>query len=592
MSATPRALPAPSVLLAERNRPLRLLVCAMLAAILYLPALGRPALWEPDEGRYAEIAREMVLAHDYVTPRDNWVRYFEKPPLVYWAEALSIKLIGANELAVRLPAALASVAEVTVTAALGEAMFGASVGLAAAIVLALSPLVFGFARFATLDPALALFITAALGAFWAAARAPGFDSAAGRRWFLLSGAMTAAGTLTKGPVALVLTGAVGLAWLLGQRRAREILRMPWLGAIAIYTAIAAPWFVVAARRNPEFLRFFFIHEHVERYLENAEHGWGPYFFVGVVIAGTWPWIFFVPMGLRELMRVRGGGDESEARARRPDARASLAFLLWWFGIILVFFSIPRAKLGSYILPALPPLAIVAGYALCRLPRLKVSSLRKLFGTLALLNLAATAAIAIARAYFASQGESLLLTDALAAMAALTAASLACLAIAWRGSNVTAAIGALALGAVVALGVMGKARMDAEPLGSYRELAHAIVPYLAPGCRLASYHHFVQSLPFYTGYREALVDYRGELAPFGLGPDARESFIATDAGLAQLWHGPGCAVLVVNQNDLPHVRALLGPGATIIGCGGKKLALYNRAIAEPAGARFCKPDPSS
>jgi 4-amino-4-deoxy-L-arabinose transferase-like glycosyltransferase len=592
MSATPRALPAPSVLLAERNRPLRLLVCAMLAAILYLPALGRPALWEPDEGRYAEIAREMVLAHDYMTPRDNWVRYFEKPPLVYWAEALSIKLIGANELAVRLPAALASVAEVAVTVALGEAMFGAAVGLAAAMVLGLSPLVFGFARFATLDPALALFITAALGAFWAAARAPGFDSAAGRRWFLLSAAITAAGTLTKGPVALVLTGAVGLAWLLAQRRAREILRMPWLGAIAIYTAMAAPWFVVAARRNPEFLRFFFIHEHVERYLENAEHGWGPYFFVGVVIAGMWPWIFFVPMGVRELMRVRGGGDESEARARRPDARASLAFLLRWFGIILVFFSIPRAKLGSYILPALPPLAIVAGYALCRLPRLEVSSLRKLFGALALLNLAATAAIAIARAYFASQGESVLLTDALAAMAALTAASLVCLAIAWRGSYVTAAIGALALGAVVALGVMGKARMDAEPLGSYRELAHAIVPYLAPGCRLASYRHFVQSLPFYTGYREALVDYRGELAPFSLGPDARESFIATDAGLAQLWHGLGCAVLVVNQNDLPHVRALLGPGATIIGCGGKKLALYNRAIAEPAGARFCKPDPSS
>jgi 4-amino-4-deoxy-L-arabinose transferase-like glycosyltransferase len=348
--------------------------------------------------------------------------------------------------------------------------------------------------------------------------------------------------------------------------------------------------VLAARRNPEFLRFFFIHEHVERYLENAEHGWGPYFFVGVVMAGMWPWIFFVPMGVRELMRVRGGGDESEARARRPDARASLAFLLWWFGIILVFFSIPRAKLGSYILPALPPLAIIAGYALCRLPRLKVSSLRKLFGTLALLNLAATAAVAIAGAYFASQGESLLLTDALAAMAALTAASLACLAIAWRGSYVTAAIGALALGAVVALGVMGKARMDAEPLGSYRELAHAIVPYLAPGCRLASYHHFVQSLPFYTGYREALVDYRGELAPFGLGPDARESFIATDAGLAQLWHGPGCAVLVVNQNDLPHVRALLGSGATIIGCEGKKLALSNRAIAEPTGARLCTPNP--
>src|SRR5277367_1032979 len=107
------------------NRPLRLTLYALLAALLYLPALGRPALWEPDEGRYAEIAREMVLAHDYVTPRDDWVRYFEKPPLVYWAEAISIKLLGLNEFAVRLPAALSSVAEVAVTAALGEAMLGA-----------------------------------------------------------------------------------------------------------------------------------------------------------------------------------------------------------------------------------------------------------------------------------------------------------------------------------------------------------------------------------------------------------------------------------------------------------------------------------
>jgi 4-amino-4-deoxy-L-arabinose transferase-like glycosyltransferase len=390
-------------------------------------------------------------------------------------------------------------------------------------------------------------------------------------------------------VAVVLPGAIGLAWLLAERRAREILRMPWLGAIAIYAAIAAPWFVLAALRNPEFPRFFFIHEHVERYLENAEHGWGPYFFVLVVIAGMWPWICFVPMGVRELMRARGGEDAAEASRRQPDARGSLAFLLWWFGIILIFFSIPRAKLGSYILPAIPPLAIVAGYALCRLSRLEVSSLRRLFGTLALLNLGATAAVAFARVYFDSQSESTLLADAFAAIGALTAASLVCLAIVWRGRNAAAAAGALALGVVMALGVMGKARMDAQPLGSYRELARSIEPYLGPGCRLSSYRHFVQSLPFYTGHREALVDYRGELAPFGRSSDARESFIATDADLAQLWRGPGCTVLVVNRNDLPHVRALLGSEATVVGCEGKKLALYSRAIPEPAGARLCTPD---
>jgi 4-amino-4-deoxy-L-arabinose transferase-like glycosyltransferase len=576
-------------ILAERRRPLRLFVCAMLAAILYLPALGRPALWEPDEGRYAEIAREMVLTRDYVTPRDNWVRYFEKPPLGYWATALSIRLLGANEFAVRLPAALSSAAEVVATAALGEAMFGAAAGLAAAMLLALCPLVFAFARFATLDPALAFFVTAALGAFWVAAHAPGFDSAAGRRWFLLSAALAAAGTLTKGPVALVLTGAVGFAWMLAQRRAREMLRMPWLRAIAIYAAISAPWFVLAARRNPEFLRFFFIHEHVERYLSNAEHGWGPYFFVVVAIAGTWPWICFVPMGIRELMRARGCDGETSQSERSPDARGALAFALWWFGIIFVFFSIPRSKLGSYILPAIPPLAIVAGYALSRLPRLEVSDLRKLFSTIALLDLAATAAVVIALTHFASQAEPVA-GDAFAAMAALTAGSLVCLAVAWRGRNVAIAISALALGVVVALGVMAKARMDAQPLGSYRELARAITPYLGPGCRMASYRHFVQSLPFYTGHREALVCYRGELAPFGLGDDARESFIATDAELAQLWRGAGCAILIVNRDDLQQLRAPLGPTGAIVGCEGKKLALYNHAVAPPASARLCTAPP--
>src|SRR5579871_4677781 len=174
-----------------RQRALRLGFIAAAALILYLPGLGRPALWEPDEGRYGEIAREMYLSGDYVTPRDDFVRYFEKPPLVYWAEAASIHIFGMNEFAVRLPAALFSVGEVVVTAALAEVMFGEAVGILAAIALALSPLFFGFARFATLDPALAFFMTAALGTFWMAARARDFGVGAGRRWFLISAAMLA-----------------------------------------------------------------------------------------------------------------------------------------------------------------------------------------------------------------------------------------------------------------------------------------------------------------------------------------------------------------------------------------------------------------
>ena len=485
----------------------------------------------------------------------------------------------------RLPAALASVAEVAVTAALGEAMFGAAIGLAAAMVLALSPLVFGFARFATLDPALALFVTAALGAFWAAARAPGFDSAAGRRWFLLSAAMTAAGTLTKGPVALVLTGAVGLAWLAGgATRARDCPDAVARRDRNLYVAVAAPWFVIASRRNPEFLRFFFIHEHVERYLENTEHGWGPYFFVMVVIAGMWPWIFFVPIGraradacaaratmkpddprggrMREARsRLRSGGSGSSWSSSRSRAPSSART------------SCPRFR-RSRSWPAMRSAACLDS---------KCRAVRRLFGALALLNLAATAAVAIARVYFASQAAvRAACRCASRRMAALTAASFVGLAIAWRGRNVAAATGALALGVTVALGVMVKARMDAQPLGSYRELAHAIDavprPRMPPGVispfrPIAAILHRPSRGPGRLSRRAGAVWPRPRRA--------RELYREPTPISRRLWRGPGCAVLVVNRSDLPHIRALLGSGATIVGCEGKKLALYNRAIAEPA-----------
>ncbi len=195
------------------NRSLRLALYALLAAIIYLPGLGRPALWEPDEGRYAEIAREMVVSGDYVTPRDDLELYFEKPPLVYWANAASIKIFGVNEFAVRLPAALFSIGQVVVTAALAEVMLGATAGLLAALALSLSPLFFGFARFATLDPALAFFLTAGLAAFYVAARDDSFSLPSSRKWMMISAAMLALGTLAKGPVALILGGAIAVAWL-------------------------------------------------------------------------------------------------------------------------------------------------------------------------------------------------------------------------------------------------------------------------------------------------------------------------------------------------------------------------------------------
>ena len=242
----------------------RLAICGLIAGVLYLPALGSPALWEPDEGRYAEIAREMLRSADYITPRDDWVRYFEKPPLMYWATAASIRMLGENEFALRLPAALFSVGEVVVTCAIADQMFGLSAGLLAALALALSPLVWGFAMFLTLDPALFLPFSspprsAASGPL---AAVPGFRSRTARRWLIAAAVMTAMGTLTKGPVALAVFGGVALIYMLIEKRLRELAAIPWFECILVYAAIVVPWFAAVAALNPEFLGYFFLHEHL------------------------------------------------------------------------------------------------------------------------------------------------------------------------------------------------------------------------------------------------------------------------------------------------------------------------------------------
>jgi 4-amino-4-deoxy-L-arabinose transferase-like glycosyltransferase len=548
----------------------RVLLCAAVTALLYLPALGRAGLWEPDEGRYAEIAREMVLSGDYVTPRNDWVRYFEKPPFQYWATAASIKLLGQSEFAVRLPAALTSIAEVAVTEALGEAMFGAEVGLLGALALALSPLFFGYARFATPDPALAFFITAGLAAFYMAARAPDFGRGSGRLWFILSAALLALGTLVKGPIALLLAGAIGLIYILAEGRGREIARIPWIGCALAYSIIAVPWFVLVAMRNPGFLRFFFIHEHVQRYLDSTEHGWGPYFFVMVVGGGMWPWLYFMPLGATELRQTGTGSTD-------PRRKSAIRFLLIWFGLIFVFFSIPRSKLGSYILPAIAPLAIIAGLGLSRLRRLSTKRMRRMLGGFLLLN-AMFAATAIG--VFAWIGwirhrlPTALATDGMLVGVCFFLGAAGAFLIVRRGRSGHAAVAAIAIGTLAVMGVMAKAREDAAPLGSYRELARAVKPHLADSrCVLASYRHFVQSLPFYTGRREALVAYRSELAPFSESAGAKASFIDTDGALSTLWRSK-CVVLIANRKDLPHLAGLLTPRRNIIGCEGKKVALYN------------------
>jgi len=165
-------------------------------------------------------------------------------------------------------------------------------------------------------------------------------------------------------------------------------------------------------------------------------------------------------------------------------------------------------------------------------------------------------------------------DLMVGVGAMALGAIAAFAL-WRAISATMpAIGMIALGMLVALGTMVKAREDAAPLNSYRRLASAIARELRPGCVMASYRHHVQALPFYTGWREALVGYRGELAPWGSGSEAAPSFIATDADLRARWNSGGCVILVINRRDFSRFGVTLKPPPRQIAAEGQKLAVTN------------------
>ncbi len=574
------------------------LLLAAFALIIYLPALGRPPLWEPDEGRYAEVAREMVISGDYVTPHNNFVRYLEKPPLVYWITAACLRVFGHDEFAVRLQAALASAGQVGITAALGERMFGPATGILSGIALALSPLFFAFSRFATPDPALAFFFAAAMGCVYAGFRGGDWARGVDVKWLVTGAGMLALGTLTKGPVALVLAAVIVFLWLLVERRLKLVLELPWLRCLSLYLCLTLPWFVIVGLRNPGFVKFFLIHEHFQRYVENTEHSWGLWFYVPITIAGTWPWFYFILFAVVPIATLQsywpfgktcGGSTASLEGAPSLEGttkfwRAGLHFLAIWFGVVFVFFSIPRSKLGEYILPGLPPLAILAGRGMLITGNYKMIVRRRIFRVFAAINI--TAALVLILLGFVI--PSVPLKQALSGdsrIIALILIAMGIVSVLLTSSTTPVRVLGLVIIVLMEMGTAIHARERVASLVSYRQLAGAISRYAGSRCKLMSFGHFEQALPFYTGLREVLVNYRGELQPFG--PRAATgSVFATNVQLRDAWRSGQCIVLVANRSDVSELARLLSAKPRPIGCEGKKVALTN---ADTGGNARCSVD---
>jgi 4-amino-4-deoxy-L-arabinose transferase-like glycosyltransferase len=336
-------------------------------AVLTLPNLGAPSLWDIDEGHNAEAAREMLDSGNWLVPTFNFQLRDHKPPLLYWLQIAAYEQFGVNEFSARLPSALAALMAVLLTYELGRFMLGSMVGLLAGVILASAAMFCAAAHFANPDSLLDALTVAAFYAFWRGLPRCADASRLNMIWIVLSSALTALAVLAKGPVGLLLPAAVVVLYLLGSRQLGLLLdfRLGW--AVVAFILLAVPWYVlVSSETKGEFTRGFFLTHNFGRFLSPMENHRGPiYYYLIVILLGLVPWSpFLVLAAFSEFKQVllrlrrRAVGGPSGATPQGQVSTPPAWFLASWIIVYMVFFSVSGTKLPNYILPIYPAAAIL------------------------------------------------------------------------------------------------------------------------------------------------------------------------------------------------------------------------------------------
>lgn len=322
----------------------------ILFMLFYFVWMGHYPFFIPDEGRYSEVAREMIESGDYITPRVNGVVFLDKPILYYWLQAIAMHLFGVNEWAVRFFPALCGILGCLATYLCGRTLYDRRTGILSAIILATTPLYYACAHYANLDLEVATWITCSLFLFLCGAQ----SNTSARAW-LLSSAFIFAGLafLTKGMIAIAFPGLIGLTWIVLTKRWHVLQTMPFVLGISLFLCVTLPWYTLVQMRNPAFLHYFFVTQQITRFLSagtfnNPAPIW---FYAPVVLLGFLPWTLFLLLAIMQY---------GKAKLISSAFQQNTLFFILWASIVFGFFSIPHSKTISYILPIFPPLALLVG----------------------------------------------------------------------------------------------------------------------------------------------------------------------------------------------------------------------------------------
>ncbi len=514
------------------------LACVFL--VLWFGALDEREFFHPDEGRYAEIPREMVASGDWITPRLNGLKYFEKPVLQYWITAVSYLALGEEEFVARLWPALAGFLTLLLVYRMGRRIAGVRAGVLAAAALATTFQFFVFSQIVTLDMGLSFFLTLALYGFLASQDRRVAPSQQRNSAIVMWSAMALA-VLSKGLVGVVLPALVLFAYIAIERDWKLLGRLHWGVGIPVFLLIALPWFVWVQVRNPEFFQFFFIREHFGRYaLDEHRRAGAWYYFLAMLLIGAlpWSWLYF------KAMFSSWRDSPINHFVINP-----LRLLILWVIAIVVFYSLSRSKLPGYILPVYPALAVLLG---CYVQRANMQLSHKLLLGIAALGVVVMAAAPLVTRIPKFADDADLITPfvgwAMAAGGILFASSV--VATATKARFPRFALPALGFGVLLALQVLVTGVESIEDQFSSETLVETALDEIGDfeaDVPFYSLDMYDQTMPHHLGRTLIVVKFRGELE-MGIARDPAKAVDSVEE-FRRRWQGHSQAYAIMPPTQL-------------------------------------------
>ncbi|MBU0744974.1 MAG: glycosyltransferase family 39 protein [Gammaproteobacteria bacterium] len=508
----------------------------LIVGALFGATLGRYPLSAPDGGRYAEIPREMVVTGDYITPHLNGVKYFEKPPLFYWLQAVSIKTLGANEVAASIANAIMALGCVLGVYFTGRKLYGRLSGMLAAFIFATSSLVFALTRVLTIDVTLTFFLSGSLCSFILATQLPLGTKRSLYLWLMY--ALAACAVMTKGLIGIVLLGIILICWITIFNEWRNLKNYRLLSGGFIFLLIALPWHILVQIKNPEFLRFYFLEQHFLRYFTDYASRSQKWWFLPVVsLVGLYPWMTFLPQTIVHNIPKHF----KELKQSKPTI-----FLLLWIACIYTFFSFSNSKLIPYILPIFPPIAMLIGnYFAANWQNNKSRQMDLGFYALFTLNIILAIA-AISASFILDFNEQAFTKQNLYFIAGIMVVGTLVTAIAYRRHNTSSGFFVMVLAAAT-LWLYFSPNITTINRQSIKPLITTMQQRLQPEDEVIVYRDYYQELPFYLKRIVTVAQYSGELA-FGIAHQDTSSWMIDEKTFWERWHSDRVVYLITGESN--------------------------------------------